>query len=59
SSAMLLRRTLRIAAKQFYYHNNTPAYQQSLRAIQRKAENRKSRVAHVLREMLVKSEKLV
>ncbi|MGG4219424.1 glycosyltransferase [Paenibacillus jamilae] len=59
SSAMLLRRTLRIAAKQFYYHNSTPAYQQSLRAIQRKAENRKSRVAHVLREMLKKSERLV
>ncbi|AZH27577.1 glycosyltransferase [Paenibacillus sp. M-152] len=59
SSAMLLRRTLRIAAKQFYYHNNTPAYQQSLRAIKKKAENRKSRVAHVLREMLVKSEKLL
>ncbi|MEB4783483.1 glycosyltransferase [Paenibacillus jamilae] len=59
SSAMLLRRTLRIAAKQFYYHNNTPSYQQSLRAIQKKAENRKSRVARVLREMLVKSGKLV
>ncbi|MDP1512172.1 glycosyltransferase [Paenibacillus ottowii] len=59
SSAMLLRRTLRMAAKQFYYHNNTPAYQQSLRVIKKKAENRKSRVAHVLREMLVKSERLV
>ncbi|MEJ3720586.1 glycosyltransferase [Paenibacillus polymyxa] len=59
TSAMLLRRTLRIAAKQFYYHNNTPAYQQSLRVIKKKAENRKSRVAHVLREMLVKSEKLL
>ncbi|MEC4567724.1 glycosyltransferase [Paenibacillus sp. CMAA1739] len=59
SSAMLLKRTLRMAAKQFYYHNNTPAYQQSLRVIKKKAENRKSRVAHVLREMLVKSERLV
>ncbi|QDY85081.1 glycosyltransferase [Paenibacillus polymyxa] len=59
SSAMLLKRTLRMAAKQFYYHNNTPAYQQSLRMIKKKAEHRKSRVAHVLREMLVKSERLV
>ncbi|WP_058831125.1 glycosyltransferase [Paenibacillus polymyxa] len=59
SSAMLLRRTLRIAAKQFYYQNNNPAYQQALRVIKKKAENRKSRVAHVLREMLVKSEKLL
>ncbi|NEU26495.1 glycosyltransferase [Paenibacillus polymyxa] len=58
SSAMLLKRTLRMAAKQFYYHNNTPAYQQSLRVIKKKAEHRKSRVAHVLREMLVKSERL-
>ncbi|TQR96791.1 glycosyltransferase [Paenibacillus ottowii] len=58
SSAMLLRRTLRMAAKQFYYHNNTPAYQQSLQVIKKKAEHRKSRVAQVLREMLVKSERL-
>lgn len=59
SSALLLKRTLRIAAKQFFDPKNTPAYQKSLHLIQRKAANRKSRVAHVLREMLLKSEKLV
>jgi hypothetical protein len=59
SSALLLRRTLRIAAKQFYDQSHTHAYKKSLHLIKRKAANRKSRVAHVLRDMLVKSEKLV
>jgi glycosyltransferase involved in cell wall biosynthesis len=59
SSALLLRRTLRIAAKQFYDQSHTHAYKKSLHLIKKKAENRKSRVAHVLRDMLVKSEKLV
>lgn len=59
SSALLLRRTLRLAAEQFFYQKNTPAYQESLYLIKKKAANRKSRVAHVLREMLLKCEKLV
>lgn len=59
SSALLLRRTLRITAKHFYQQNNTEAYKKSLRWIKEKTKNRKSRVAHVLREMLLKSEKLV
>ncbi|WP_307589690.1 glycosyltransferase family 2 protein [Paenibacillus wynnii] len=59
SSALLLQRTLRIAAKQFYQQNNTQAHQKSLRWIKKKATGRKSHVAHVLREMLLKSEKLV
>lgn len=58
SSARLLKRTLRIAAKQFYHGTHTMAYQQSLSRINRKARGRKSRVAHVLREMLLKAEKL-
>jgi hypothetical protein len=49
---------MRIAAKQFYYQNNSQEYQKSLRWIKRKAQGRKSRVAQVLREMLVRSEKL-
>ncbi|MFK4438642.1 glycosyltransferase involved in cell wall biosynthesis [Paenibacillus sp. RC73] len=59
SSALLLRRTLRIAAKQFYYQNHTHAYKKSLRWIKKKAKSGKSRVAHVLRDMVLKSEKLV
>ncbi|WP_313636583.1 glycosyltransferase [Paenibacillus sp. FSL K6-0276] len=59
SSALLLRRTLRISAKQFYEPNDTATYQKSLRRINAKVKRRKSRVAHVLREMLVKAEKLV
>ncbi|WP_410515033.1 glycosyltransferase family 2 protein [Paenibacillus sp. BR2-3] len=59
SSALLLRRTLRIAAKQFYKQNNTLTYKKSLRWINKKAKGRNSQVAHVLREMLLKSEKLV
>jgi glycosyltransferase involved in cell wall biosynthesis len=59
SSALLLRRTLRISAKQFFQQNNIQAYKKSLRWIKKKTKNRKSRVAHVLREMLLKSEKLV
>ncbi|RXZ82072.1 glycosyltransferase [Paenibacillaceae bacterium] len=59
SSALLLRRTLRIAARRFYKQNNTLAYKRSLRWIKRKAKGRKSRVARVLRGMVLKTEKLV
>ncbi|GAA3412466.1 glycosyltransferase family 2 protein [Paenibacillus hodogayensis] len=58
-SALLLRRTLRMAAKQFFQPNNTPAYKKTLQKIKKESMNRKSRVAHVLREMVLKSEKLV
>ncbi|OKP69272.1 glycosyl transferase [Paenibacillus sp. P3E] len=58
SSAVMLRRTLRIAAKKFYYQNNLLKRQRSLRRIEKKARGRKSQVAHVLREMLVKTQKL-
>lgn len=59
SSAFMLRRTMQIAAKQFCNQDNTLKHQNSLRRIEKKARGRKSRVAHVLREMLVKSEKLM
>lgn len=59
SSARLLRRTLRMAAKQFCHGGHTMAYRQSLSRISRSARGRKSRVAHVLREMLVKAEQLL
>lgn len=59
SSALLLRRTLRIAAKHFYSPGNTPARRRSLQQIEHKVRHRKSRVAHVLREMLVKCDELV
>ncbi|WP_379128513.1 glycosyltransferase family 2 protein [Paenibacillus sp. sgz500958] len=59
SSAMLLERTLRIGAKQFYQQNNTQAHQKSLLWIKKKAAGRKSHVAHVLREMVQRSEKLL
>jgi glycosyltransferase involved in cell wall biosynthesis len=58
STALLLRRTLRIAAKQFFQQKNIQAYKKSLQLIKMKTINRKSRVAHVLREMLQRSEKL-
>jgi len=53
-----MRRTLRIAAKQLYEPNDTAVYQESLRRISVKVKRRKSRVARVLREILVKAEKL-
>ncbi len=59
SSALMLRRTLRMAAKQFVRPNHTHAYKKSLRWIKKKAKGRKSRVAQVLRDMVLKSEKLV
>ncbi|MBP1963156.1 glycosyltransferase family 2 protein [Paenibacillus aceris] len=59
SSALLLRRTLQLTAKHFYQQNNTQAYKRSLQWIKKKAKNRKSRVARVLRKMLLKSEKQV
>ncbi|TKH44632.1 glycosyl transferase [Paenibacillus terrae] len=59
SSALLLRRTLRMAARQFVQPNHTHAYKKSLRWIKKNAEGRKSRVAQVLRDMVLKSEKLV
>lgn len=59
SSAMLLSRTLRLSAKQFCEPSINPNYQKSIRWISKKAKGRKSRVARVLQEMLVKSEKLV
>jgi glycosyltransferase involved in cell wall biosynthesis len=58
STARLLRRTLRISAKQFFKQKNTQAYKKSLRWIKKKTKNRKSRVTLVLREILLKSEKL-
>lgn len=58
SSAILMRRTLRIAAKQLYEPKDTAVYQESLRRISVKVKRRKSRVARVLREILVKAEKL-
>lgn len=59
SSALLLEKTLQISAKQFFQQNNTHAHKKSLRWIKKKAKNSKSRVSTVLREMLLKSEKLV
>jgi hypothetical protein len=59
SSALLLKNTLQISAKQFFQQNNTHAHKKSLRWIKKKAKNSKSRAATVLREMLLKSEKLV
>lgn len=59
SSARLLKRTLRIAAKQFLLQSDAEAYKKSLAKIQRRAAGRKSRVARVLRDMVQRSEKLV
>jgi glycosyltransferase involved in cell wall biosynthesis len=59
STALLLRRTIRIAAKQFFQQNNIQAYKQTLGWIRKKTKNRRSRVAHVLRDMLLRSEKLI
>ncbi|MCC3374509.1 glycosyltransferase family 2 protein [Cohnella sp. REN36] len=58
STARLLRRTLRLAARQFYQQKPAHVYQRSLRWIQRKARYRKSPVAHLLRDMLARSERL-
>lgn len=58
STAMLLRRTLRLAAKQFYQPKATDAYKRSLQWIRRRTTNRQSHVANVLRDMLARSEKL-
>ncbi|MFC5653351.1 glycosyltransferase family 2 protein [Paenibacillus solisilvae] len=59
SSALLLRRTLRLAAKQFYRQHNVQVYKQSIRRSQQLSLNRRSQVATVLREMLEKADKLV
>lgn len=59
SSALLLRRTLRIAARHFYSPDNTSARRRSLQKIEHKVRHRKSRVAHVLRELLVECDELV
>ncbi|GAB1159188.1 hypothetical protein YWY31_52130 [Paenibacillus illinoisensis] len=59
SSARLLKRTLRIAAKQFLLQSDVEAYKKSLAKIQRRAAGRKSKVARVLRDMVQRSEKLV
>ncbi|WP_338539595.1 glycosyltransferase family 2 protein [Paenibacillus tundrae] len=56
SSARLLKRTLRIAAKQFLLQNDTEAYKKSLAKIQRRARGRKSRVARVLRDIVQRAE---
>lgn len=58
SSARLLRKTLRIAAKQFMYPNDAETYKKSLRIIKQKAKGRKSRVAGVLQDMIQRSENL-
>ncbi|MCP1184617.1 glycosyltransferase family 2 protein [Paenibacillus sp. 1781tsa1] len=59
SSARLLKKTLRIAAKHFVLPTDVEAYKKSLARIQRKAKGRKSRVARVLQDMSQRSEKLV
>jgi len=58
SSARLMRRTLRIAAKHFYEPTDSAAYRESLQQIQVKVKRRKSKVASELRGILAKAEKL-
>lgn len=59
SSALLLKKTIRIVAKHFYDPNHALAHKKSLQRIKRKARGRRSRVARVLQEMLAKSEERI
>ncbi|MCM3172340.1 MULTISPECIES: glycosyltransferase family 2 protein [unclassified Paenibacillus] len=58
SSAKLLKRTLRIAAKQFVIQADAQAYKKTLARIQRRANGRKSRTARVLRDMVQRAERI-
>jgi glycosyltransferase involved in cell wall biosynthesis len=59
SSAQLMRKTLRITAKHFVYQKNTLAYRKSIQQIKRKILYRKSKVARVLRKLILKAEKQI